>query len=68
MIHCEKQYLNLVKKIIDTGFKEKGRNGNTLSLIGEQMRFSLKDNKLPLFTLLLVSTLLGITINGSTGS
>ncbi len=50
MIHCEKQYLNLVKKIIDTGFKEKGRNGNTLSLIGEQMRFSLKDNKLPLLT------------------
>jgi thymidylate synthase len=50
MLLGEQQYLNLVKKIIKNGFSEKGRNGNTLSLIGEQMRFSLKDNKIPLTT------------------
>ena len=50
MLRGEHQYLNLVKKIIKNGFSEKGRNGNTLSLIGEQMRFSLKDNKIPLTT------------------
>ena len=50
MLRGEHQYLNLVKKIIKNGFSEKGRNGNTLSLIGEQMRFSLKDNKIPLMT------------------
>jgi len=50
MLQGEHQYLNLVKKIIKNGFLEKGRNGNTLSLIGEQMRFSLKDNKIPLMT------------------
>ena len=29
---------------------EKGRNGNTISLIGEQMRFPLYNNKMPLMT------------------
>ena len=46
----EHQYLKLIQKIVKKGFLEKGRNGNTLSLIGEQMRFSLSDNKIPLMT------------------
>jgi thymidylate synthase len=32
------------------GNKEKGRNGNTLSLFGKSLRFSLKDNKIPILT------------------
>ena len=50
MIHAEQQYLNLIKKIVKNGMLEKGRNGNTISLIGEQMRFSLSDSKIPLMT------------------
>ena len=50
MLRGEKQYLKLVKKIIDYGYSEKGRNGNTLCLLGENMRFSLKNNTIPLLT------------------
>tara|TARA_B100001063_G_scaffold247357_1_gene293178 strand:- start:6097 stop:7026 length:930 start_codon:yes stop_codon:yes gene_type:complete len=50
MHRCEYQYLNLVKNIITTGFREKGRNGNTISLFGEQMKFSLRNNKIPFMT------------------
>tara|TARA_B100001123_G_C15317812_1_gene1026792 strand:+ start:2068 stop:2943 length:876 start_codon:yes stop_codon:yes gene_type:complete len=46
----ERQYLRLIKKIIDYGIKEKGRNGTTYSMIGSMMRFSLKDNSIPLIT------------------
>lgn len=48
--HEEYQYLDLVKKIIDHGFCEKGRNGNTVSLFGASMRFSLSDGKIPILT------------------
>jgi len=48
--HEEYQYLDLVKKIIDQGFCEKGRNGNTISLFGASMRFSLVDGKIPILT------------------
>lgn len=48
--HEEYQYLDLVKKIIDHGFCEKGRNGNTISLFGASMRFSLSDGKIPILT------------------
>jgi len=48
--HEEYQYLDLVKKIIDHGFCEKGRNGNTVSLFGASMRFSLVDGKIPILT------------------
>ena len=47
---AEHQYLKLISKIIKKGFLEKGRNGNTISLIGEQMRFPLYNNKMPLMT------------------
>lgn len=48
--HEEYQYLDLVKNIIDHGFYEKGRNGNTVSLFGASMRFSLTDGKMPILT------------------
>ena len=50
MHRAEYQYLKLINKIIKKGFLEKGRNGNTISLIGEQMRFPLENNKMPLMT------------------
>ena len=46
----EYQYLSLLKRILRTGAKEVGRNGTTYSQIGGMMRFSLKDNKIPLMT------------------
>jgi thymidylate synthase len=46
----EMQYLNLVKKILERGNLEKGRNGNTLSIFGESMRFSLENGKVPILT------------------
>jgi thymidylate synthase len=46
----EYQYINLIKKILDNGFWEEGRNGKTKSIFGEMMRFSLKDNTIPILT------------------
>lgn len=46
----EIQYLNLIRNVVQNGTKETGRNGNTLSLFGECMRFSLKDNTIPILT------------------
>ena len=42
--------MNLIKNIINSGVKEVGRNGTTYSQIGGMMRFSLKDNKIPIMT------------------
>lgn len=46
----ENQYLSLVKKILETGEQRSGRNGNTYSLFGEQLRFDLSKSTLPLLT------------------
>lgn len=46
----EKQYLDLITKITKTGDLQHGRNGTVFSTIGETMRFSLKDNTIPLLT------------------
>lgn len=46
----EYQYLNLLKNIIENGSLEKGRNGNTLSVFGQFMRFSLKNGTIPILT------------------
>jgi len=46
----EFQYLELIKNVIDKGYNECGRNGNTISLFGASMRFSLKDGKFPILT------------------
>ena len=46
----EKQYLDLVKDVIDNGSWKTGRNGRTKEVFGRMLRFSLSDNKLPLLT------------------
>ena len=48
--HQEKQYLDLVNKILKEGFWEEGRNGKTKGIFGYTMRFSLKDDTIPIFT------------------
>lgn len=48
--HPENQYLQLIRDILEKGSMEEGRNGNTKSLFGYSMRFSLKDGELPLLT------------------
>lgn len=48
--HEEYQYLDLIKNILENGFWEEGRNGKTKSIFGAYMRFSLKDNKIPIIT------------------
>lgn len=47
----EVQYLNLVRRIIETGVHKKDRTGTgTLSIFGAQQRFSLRNNAFPLLT------------------
>ena len=46
----EFQYLSLLKNIINNGVMEKGRNGITYTQIGGMMRFSLKNNQIPIMT------------------
>ena len=46
----EEQYYQLIKDILHNGTLEQGRNGNTISIFGSSMRFSLQDNKIPLLT------------------
>ena len=46
----EYQYLSLLKNIIKNGVREQGRNGITYTQIGGMMRFSLKNNQMPIIT------------------
>lgn len=46
----EQQYINLIRNILDDGTLEQGRNGNTICLYGEKMKFDLRNNTLPLLT------------------
>ena len=47
----EYQYLNLIKKVINTGISKDDRTGiGTMSMFGTQLRFNLEDNKFPLLT------------------
>ena len=50
MVHQENQYLELIRHILKNGTFEEGRNGRTKSVFGYSMRFSLKDNIIPLLT------------------
>jgi len=49
-MHEEQQYLDLVRRILDTGSLEQGRNGNVYSVFGNMMRFSLQEGTIPLLT------------------
>ena len=46
----EKQYLRLIDDILQEGTLEKGRNGNTYSVFGSSMHFSLENDKIPILT------------------
>jgi thymidylate synthase len=46
----ETQYLNLLKRILETGTWENTRNGKTISVFGAMMRFSLQNNIIPILT------------------
>jgi thymidylate synthase len=48
--HEESQYLQLIRKIVETGSKEESRNGVTYSIFGHSMRFSLRGGQMPLLT------------------
>jgi thymidylate synthase len=48
--HQEKQYLKLIETILNTGEKRYTRNGYTYSIFGHQMRYSLKNNTIPILT------------------
>ena len=49
-IHDENQYLNLISDVLDYGFLETGRNGDTMAVFGAAMHFSLENNLIPLLT------------------
>ena len=49
-LHPEYQYLNLIKQVIERGTLETGRNGNTYSLFGHNMRFLLTNGTVPFLT------------------
>lgn len=47
----ERQYLNLIQKVLDEGIRQPNRTGiDAISTFGEQMKFDLRGWKLPLFT------------------
>lgn len=48
--HEEYQYLNLIKRIMHSGDKRNGRNGATYSVFGEQMKFNLRNETIPILT------------------
>jgi len=48
--HEEHQYLDLIRDIINNGYEEPSRNGNTLVKFGNYMRFSLKNGTIPILT------------------
>lgn len=51
MNHEEKQYLDLMERIVRHGVRKDDRTGvGTHSLFGEMMKFDLSDHTLPLFT------------------
>lgn len=50
-IHYEQQYLDLMRRIRDDGDERLDRTGvGTRSLFGEQLRFDLRDGRVPLLT------------------
>ena len=49
-IKNDTEYLNLIRTVMQFGDKKFGRNGNTISYFGHQMRFDLRDNMIPIIT------------------
>ena len=49
-VRNETEYLNLIRTVIQFGDKKTGRNGNTISYFGHQMRFDLTNNMIPILT------------------
>lgn len=50
MNNLDKNYINLVKDILENGVEKKTRNGTTLSVFGRTIKFNFKDGKFPLLT------------------
>lgn len=50
LIKNDTEYLNLIRTVLQFGDKKIGRNGNTISYFGHQMRFDLRDNIMPIIT------------------
>lgn len=49
--HEEEQYLNLVQRVMNEGLVKEDRTGvGTIGVFGAQLRFSLRNNQLPLLT------------------
>lgn len=46
----DQPYINLINKILNEGYTMKGRNGNTKTIFGHMMEFSLRDHNMPLLT------------------
>ena len=44
----DEEYNNLVKRVLDDGVWEEGRNGKTKAVFGHMMRFNLRNDELPL--------------------
>jgi thymidylate synthase len=49
-MHQEQQYIDLVNDILTNGCVEQGRNGDTISVFGRTMRFSLANGVIPILT------------------
>lgn len=48
--HEEYQYIHLIENILENGIMEEGRNGKTISIFGNMMRFNLQNGKIPILT------------------
>ena len=48
--HEEYQYLNLIRRVLENGSFETGRNGTTVGVFGASMRFSLENGAIPILT------------------
>jgi len=50
IIHDEHQYINLISDILNYGSLEESRNGNTYTVFGASMHFSLENKVVPFIT------------------
>ena len=50
MNNLDKQYIDLLKDIVENGVEKETRNGKILSVFGRQIRHKFKDGKFPLLT------------------